>query len=139
MIARAKSVANALPHQVYLTTSPNVVESKPSTVAEAFVSSVWKTTMQAEFDALVHNNTWSLVPSKPDMNIVGNKWVFRTKYNADADGTLQKYKARLVAKGFQQTPGLDYFETFSPVIKPSTIRIVLTLVVTNSGMFNKLM
>ncbi|XP_031280235.1 uncharacterized protein LOC116138690 [Pistacia vera] len=58
---------------------------------------------------------------------LGNKWAFRTKYNVD--GSLQKYKARLVAKGFQQTPGLDNFETFSPVVKPSTIRIILTLAI----------
>lgn len=86
--------------------------------------------MQDEFDALVKNNTWTLVPMSHDINVVGNKWVFRTKFHAD--GSLQKYKAKLVAKSFQQTPGLDYFETFTLVIKPSTIRIILTLVVTNS-------
>ena len=55
------------------------------------------------------------------------KWVFRTKLKAD--GSLDKYKARLVAKGFQQTPGVDFFETLSPVVKASNIRIIFTLVV----------
>ena len=54
-------------------------------------------------------------------------WVFRTKLKVD--GSLDKYKARLVAKGFQQTPGVDFFETFSPVVKASTIRIIFTLAV----------
>lgn len=80
--------------------------------------------MQDEFDALIKNNTWTLVPTTVDMNIVGNKWVFRTKFHSY--GSLQKYKTRLVAKGFQQTPSLD-FETFSHVIKPFTIRIIFTL------------
>ncbi|XP_031266202.1 putative GPI-anchored protein pfl2 [Pistacia vera] len=101
----------------------------PSLVFEALKSTKWKAAMQSEFYTLVHNNTWTLVPSSSNINIVGNKWVFRTKLNAN--GTLQKYKARLVNKGFQQTPSLDYFKTFSPVIKSATIRIVLTLAVTN--------
>ena len=64
------------------------------------------------------------------MKVVDNKWVFRIKRHAD--GSIQRYKARLVAKGFQQTPGIDFFETYSPVIKPCTIRVIFTLVVTYS-------
>ncbi|XP_031261146.1 uncharacterized protein LOC116119349 [Pistacia vera] len=114
-----------------LITSRNTeAQPKPSTVQEALASEAWQEAMQSEYDALVKNNTWTLVPKSFDMNIVGNTWVFRVKFHADR--TLQKYKARLVAKGFQQTPDLDFFETFSPVIKPSTIRIVLTLAVTHN-------
>ena len=64
------------------------------------------------------------------MNIVDNKWVFKVKYNSD--GTVQQYKARLVAKGFHQQPRFDYSETFSLVIKPATIRLVLTLALSNN-------
>ena len=58
---------------------------------------------------------------------MGCKWIYRIKYNVD--GFVDKFKARLVAQGFTQTTGIDYFETFSSVVKSSTIRIILTLVV----------
>lgn len=87
----------------------------------------WKAAMQAEYDALLKNNTLNLVPMHPEYKLVGCKWVFRTKYNTD--GTVSKYKARLVAKGFHQTAGVDYLETFSPVIKSSTARVTLSLAV----------
>ena len=57
--------------------------------------------------------------------IIGCKWVYRLKYGLD--GFIDKYKARLVAKGFHKIDGLDYFETFNPVVKPITIGIILTL------------
>ena len=61
------------------------------------------------------------------MNLVGCKWIFRVKYKSD--GSVVKNKARLVANGFNQTPGLDYFYTFSPVVKVATVRVMLSIVV----------
>lgn len=92
--------------------------------------------MQDEFDALQRNNTWNLVPPTSSMNIVGSKWVFRVKYNLD--GLVQKYKARLVAQGFCQTPGIDFHETFSHVIKPSIIGLILTLAASNNWLVHQL-
>ena len=83
--------------------------------------------MNDEFDALLRNGTWTLVPPSPTMNIVGCKWVFRIKTNAD--GTINRYKARLVAKGFHQKPGVDFGETYSPMVKPTTIRTVLSIAI----------
>ena len=105
------------------------IHTVPSSVSEALTDSNWKKAMMDEYQALLKNNTWELVPAADNHHIVSNKWVYRVKYKAD--GTLDKYKARLVAKGFQQTAGVDFFETFSPVIKPSTIRVVFTLAVTH--------
>ena len=76
-------------------------------------------------DALHVNNAWTLVPRKPDMNVVSSKWVFKVK--TKSNDTLDRYKARLVARGFTQLPRLDYDETFSPVVKASTIQLILTI------------
>nr|KYP40843.1 Retrovirus-related Pol polyprotein from transposon TNT 1-94 [Cajanus cajan] len=84
--------------------------------------------MSLEYDALIKNQTWTLVPLPSNRTVVGCKWVYRIKENQD--GTINKYKARLVAKGFHQKFGCDYSETFSPVIKPVTIQVILTLTVT---------
>ncbi|XP_041995661.1 uncharacterized mitochondrial protein AtMg00810-like [Salvia splendens] len=83
--------------------------------------------MQEEIDSLHAYGTWDLVPHPLNMNIVGSKWVFRTKYCAD--GSIERYKARLVAQGFTQILGSDFHHTFSLVVKAATVRVVLTLAV----------
>jgi hypothetical protein len=86
--------------------------------------------MKSEFDALQANHTWTLVSRPPGARIITSKWVFKHKMNPD--GTLARYKARWVVRGFNQRPGVDFGETFSPVVKPATIRTVLTLVATHN-------
>ncbi|KAL5580162.1 hypothetical protein UlMin_012604 [Ulmus minor] len=103
-------------------------QQEPTTVKQAMKDSCWVAAMQKEIEALQRNHTWDLVDPPSDVNIIGCKWVFKLKYKAD--GTLERYKARLVAKGYNQTQGLDFFDTFSPVVKPATIKIVLTIALT---------
>ena len=81
--------------------------------------------MQSEFDALQRQSTWSLVPPPPGQNIIGRRWVYKLKRNSD--GSISRYKACLAAKGFHQQASLDFDEMFSPVVKPPTVRIVLSL------------
>ncbi|KAL5544701.1 hypothetical protein UlMin_008485 [Ulmus minor] len=112
------------------TTSENDTPVEPTSLIEALKSLSWKNAINVELEALQANKTWSLVPYKPEMNVVGNKWVFRIKYNAD--GSIQRQKARLVAKGFHQIPGINVSETFSPIVKASTVRVILTIAVSKN-------
>jgi hypothetical protein len=92
--------------------------------------------MQEEFDALQSNNTWTLVPPPLNANIVSGKWIFRHKFHSD--GSLARHKARWVVRGFSQQPGVDFDETFSPVVKHATIRVVLSLALSNNWPIHQL-
>lgn len=81
--------------------------------------------MEEEHAALFQNQTWDLVPRPPNANLVTGKWIFKHKFQAD--GSLERYKARWVLRGFTQRPGIDFAETFSPVVKPANVRTVLSL------------
>jgi transposase InsO family protein len=101
--------------------------TEPTSYTVASKHSSWCTAMDEEFQALQKQDTWSLVPLPSSKNVVGCKWVYKLKTHSD--GTIARYKARLVAKGFHQQHGIDFNETFSPVIKPPTVRLVLSLAV----------
>lgn len=93
-------------------------------------------TMSLEFDVLLRNHTWVLVPPSPSYNLLGLQWVLKTKWRVD--GSLERRKAWLVAQGFHQQPSLDYFETFSLVVKSVTIHTVLSLAVSNQWPLHQL-
>lgn len=76
--------------------------------------------MLLEYESFLKNNVWTLLDKPPDQKVIQSKWVFKIK--RDSDDNVEKFKARLVAKGFSQTHGVDYFETYSPVIRHSTLR-----------------
>jgi len=86
---------------------------------------VWLQAMKEEVNALHAQSTWSLVSLPANKNLVGCKWIFKVKRHSD--GFIARHNARLVAKGFSQEPGFDYGETFSPVVKPTTVKLVLAL------------
>lgn len=109
---------------------------EPHTYHEALVDPKWKKAMDEEFQALQKNNTWHLVPSRLDKNVIDFKWVFRIKRRSD--GTIDRYKARLVAKGFKQRYDIDYEDSFSPIVKAATIRLVLSIVVSRGWSLRQL-
>ncbi|EOY17849.1 Copia-like retrotransposable element, putative [Theobroma cacao] len=105
--------------------SCNVAAFEPATPEEAVLSPEWKEAMKEEMKMINLNKTWSLVDRPKHHHVLGVKWVFRMKLNSD--GSLNKHKARLVVKGFAQLPGVDYHETFAPVARMDTIRLLLAL------------
>ena len=132
MTTRAKSgVVKPRLHPTLL-----LAQIEPRTAKQAMKHPHWLLAMKQEYDALMANNTWTLVSLPSNRQPIGCKWVFRAKENAD--GSLHRYKARLVAKGFHQRPDFDYKETFSPVVKPTTIRLVLTLAITRGWYIQQL-
>ena len=101
--------------------------SIPNSVQEALTDSRWKAAMNEEMKSLQKNKTWDLVDCPPGKKSVGCRWVYSVKYKSD--GTIERFKARLVAKGYTQTYGVDYNETFAPVAKINTVRVLLSLAV----------
>ena len=97
----------------------------PWSYRDALADPHWRRAMEDEYAALQANHTWDLVPRPAKANVVTGKWIFKHKFNVD--GSLECYKARWVLRGFTQRPGVDYDETFSPVVKPATVRTVITL------------
>jgi hypothetical protein len=120
-------------HVYYSTKHPlyalhtTTIPTEPSSFTQAMKFAEWRHAMKEEYDALQSNATWVLCPRPPHKNIIRNKWVYKVKQKSD--GSIERFKARLVAKGFQQQDRIDYTETFSPVIKSATIRVVIALAV----------
>ncbi|KAJ9567352.1 hypothetical protein OSB04_003318 [Centaurea solstitialis] len=126
MTTRSRT-GNLKPRQILNLSVTDSISPIPTSTAQAVCDPHWKEAMDFEMSALLSNYTWDLVLPPASANIVGSRWLFRHKF--DSQGHLARYKARLVAQGFSQQPGLDYDETFSPIVKPATIRTVLSIAV----------
>ena len=137
-VAHRKGVRSCTQHPIskfvsYEKLSPNLralitnLESiaLPNCIQEALQHPEWRKAVNEEIQALQKNDTWKIMKLPQGKRPVGCKWVFNVKYRAD--GRIDRYKARLVAKGFTQTYGIDFQETFAPVAKLNTIRVLLSL------------
>ena len=105
-----------------------MLEGEPQTYKEAVNSTkslMWKEAIKSEIDSILHNHTWELVDLPSGCKPLSSKWIFKRKRKVD--GSIDKYKARLMIKGFRQTEGLDYFDTYSPVTRINSIRMVLAI------------
>jgi len=114
---------------VHKACSEDIVE--PLTWSDAMScneSKQWKIAAEEEIKSLMDNKSWNLLKLPDNRKAIGCKWVFKLK--RDTDGKINRYKARLVAKGFSQKEDIDYNETFAPVAKYSSIRIILSIAAT---------
>ena len=105
-----------------------LMESEPQSFKEAVNSPegpLWKEAIKSEIDSILQNHTWELVDLPPGCKPLGYKWIFKRKMKTD--GSIDKYKARLVIKGYRQKEGLDYFDTYSPVTRITSIRMVIAI------------
>ena len=103
---------------------------EPTSMDEALKSKharEWKIAADSEYQALIDNDTWELVRPLEGCKPIGSKWVFKVKH--DNDGNIERFKGRLVSKGYAQKYGVDYDETFSPVVRFSSIRALLAYAV----------
>ncbi|KAL5734666.1 hypothetical protein ACOSP7_032527 [Xanthoceras sorbifolium] len=117
------------------TPSLSTVIPTPSTIVDpsprypqrtqAVLDPLWQQAMNEELSALHKTDTWDLVPLLPSKSTVGSRWVYKIK--TKFDGSVERYKARLVAKGFSQQYGMDYEETFAPVVKMTTVRTLIAV------------
>uniref|UniRef100_A0A803P3R9 Integrase catalytic domain-containing protein n=1 Tax=Cannabis sativa TaxID=3483 RepID=A0A803P3R9_CANSA len=101
-------------------------EFEPQNYKQAIQFKRWLQAMDTELLALITNKTWTVVPLPTDKRAIGCRWVYKIKYNSD--GSVERLKARLVAQGYTQQEGLDFFDTFSPVAKMVTFKLLLAIV-----------
>ena len=123
------SYANLNSENFCFTTKLNKL-SEPKNYLEASKTQHWKEAMNTEMNALYENDTFEIVELPSDRKAIGSKWVYKIKYKSS--GEIDRFKARLVVQGFSQKEGVDFDETFSPVVKIVTIRCVVNLAVQKS-------
>ena len=93
--------------------------TKPSSFEEAVEDPAWVDAMVEEYDSIVINNAWEIVPRSEGKSVVGSRWIYKVKQAADR--SVEKYKAIFFSRGFSQIEGIDYEETFAPVARYSSI------------------
>ncbi|GJQ95498.1 ribonuclease H-like domain-containing protein [Tanacetum coccineum] len=134
MVTRSKSgISKPIDH---LSLNTSFISHIPKSPFLALKDPHWSNAMYDEYNVLVKNGTWVLVPRPADVNMVRSMWLFKHKFYAD--DALSHYKARLVSNGSSQQLGADFGETFSPVVKPATIRTVLSLAVSRKWPIHQL-
>ena len=103
----------------------DLVYKEPTCFEEAIKQKEWDDAMVEEYQSIMKNDVWEIVPRPKDKLVVFSKWIFKTKHSAN--GSIEKYRARFVAQGLSQKEGIDYEETFAPIARYTSIRTILAL------------
>lgn len=134
MQTRAKS--NISKPRTILSLVASSSEIEPRNFTEANKDPKWRLAIADEFNALLENKTLELVRRTTNMSVVTYKWIYKIKYRSD--GSVERPKTRLIARGIHQLAGIDFHETYSLVIKPTTVRLIFSLAVTSGWVIHQL-
>ncbi|KAJ9546910.1 LOW QUALITY PROTEIN: hypothetical protein OSB04_019453 [Centaurea solstitialis] len=133
LMTTCSRIGSLKPKQIFNLSVTSDISSIPQYTAQAMGDPHWWDAMDAEMAALLSNYTWDLVSKPFDVNIIGSRWLYRHKFYSN--GRLERYKGRLVAQGFSQQP---FDNTFSLVVKPATIRMVLSIYISRNWPIHQL-
>jgi hypothetical protein len=103
----------------------NIIDAKHSSYEEVVEKKVWQDAMIEEYQSIMKNDVWDIVPRPKEKSVVTSKWLYKIKHATD--GSIEKFKARFVARGFSQKEGIDYEETFAPVERYTSIRATMAI------------
>jgi hypothetical protein len=120
-----RQVKRPKPFSSYTALMCNLLDEEPTCFEEAIQKKEWVDAMTEEYQSIIKNDVWEIVPRPKSKDVVLSKWLFKIKHAAD--GSIEKYKARFVAHGFSQKKVIDYEETFAPVARYTSIRTIIAL------------
>jgi hypothetical protein len=113
------------PFSIYTALMCDLLDEEPTCFEEAIQKKEWADSMTEEYQSIIKNNVWEIVPRPKSKDVVSSKWLFKIKHVVD--GSIEKYKERFVAHGFSQKEGIDYEDTFSIVARYTSIRTIIAL------------
>jgi hypothetical protein len=120
-----RQVKRPKPFSSYMALMCDLLEKEPTCFEEAIQKKEWAHSMTEEYQSIIRNDVWEIVPRPKSKDVVSSKWIFKIKHVVD--GIIEKYKARFVTRGFSQKEGIDHEETFSPVARYTSIRTIIAL------------
>jgi hypothetical protein len=109
----------------YMTLMCDLIEKDPTFFEESIQKKEWENSMTEEYQSIINNDVWEIVPKSKNKDVVSSKWLYKIKHVAD--GSIEKHKASFVSRGFSQKEHIDYEETFSPVSRYTSIRTIIAL------------
>jgi hypothetical protein len=121
-----RQVKRSNPFSSYMSLMCDILEEEPTCFEESIQRKEWAYAMKEEYQSIIKNEVWEIVPRPKSKDVVSSKWLFKIKHVAN--GSIEKYKERFVAHGFSQKKGIDYEETFSPISRYTSIRTIIALV-----------
>jgi hypothetical protein len=112
-------------YSCYTAAMSHIIDSNPSCYEEASSQPVWRDAMMELYQSITKNDVWDIVPRPEGKSVVTSKWIYKIKHTVD--GSIERHETRFVARGFSQVEGIDYEETFAPVVRYTSIRMIISL------------